>query len=374
MNYFASQVNIQALSELLENYYFDPVLWSLYQTCHYFYDKKPKDLGAREIRIRNYSDSNVYKWCEIWKRCVIEKKLNWLKGDCTALRDILIYDKANPSYALMGVMGGVIDPADDDANDSDSEDKLQPRTFHIIPAEWLPYVYVRRYENGDWRMYLSKNKFCCRQILVRGDVTVARRDNISIDEEHCKPENYFHIGVGECKAEVHDVLADVGIFINGKQLYEQTKLIAEPYGKVREVIYALSVRDRLFQFGEELISGKVLRSIMKHLLVCRRCNIYVNKLIEMICDVLVKYNPIENIMDSSNNSDIIIEGSVPCFSYILDGDFVIMRPDAFRAALKTLPKDSRKGVHNICDEIILPFFERTYVNICPLAPATYHKV
>ena len=374
MTGFVSQINMQALSELLENYYFDPVLWSLYQTCRDFYNKKPQDLGKREIRIRNYSDSNVYKWCEIWKRVVIEEKLNWLKGDCTALRDILIYDKANPSYALMGVMGGVMEPADDDMEDSDSEDKLRPRTFHIIPAEWLPYVYVRRYENGGWSMYLSKNKFCCRQVLVRGDVTVARRDNISIDEQHCKLENYFHIGIGECNAEVHDILADVGIFINGKQLYEQTKLIAEPYGKVREVIYALAVRDRLFQFGEELISGKVLRSIMKHLLVCRSCNIYVDKLIEMICNVLVKYNPIENIMESSDNADIIIEGAVPCYSYILDGDFVIMRRDAFRAALKTLPKDSRKGVHNICDEIILPFFERTYVNICPLAPVTYHKV
>jgi hypothetical protein len=223
-------------------------------------------------------------------------------------------------------------------------------------------------------MYLSKNKFCCRQVLVRGSVTVARRDNISIDEEHCKSENYFHIGVGGCKAEIHEVLADVGIFINGKQLYERTKLIAEPYGKVREVIYTLAVRDRMFKFGEELISGKLLRSIMKHLLVCCSCNIYVDKLIEMICNVLVKYNPLGNVMESNDNADMIIDGAVPCFSYILDGDFVIMRRDAFKAALKTLPKDSRKGVHNICHEIILPFFEKYYVNICPLAPTTHHKV
>jgi hypothetical protein len=359
---------MQALSELLENYYFDPVLWSLYQTCRKLYDKKPRDLGTREIRIRNYSDSNVYRWCKIWKRVEIDVKLNWLKGDCTALRDILIYDKANPSYALMGVMEEQEQADDEEDKDSDSEDKLQPRTFYIIPAEWLPYVYVRRYEGGKWRMYLSKNKFCCRQVLVRGGVTVARRDNISVNEEYCMSESYFHIGVGACKAEVHDVLADVGIFVNGKQLYERTILIAEPYGKGREVIYALSVRDTLFQFGKEFVSGKLLRSLMKHLLVCRSCNIYVDKLIEMICDVLVKYNPLEGIMEKCDHADIIIEGSVPCFSYILDGDFVHMRRDAFRAALKTLPKDKRKGVHNICDEIILPFFKRSYVNICPLAP------
>jgi hypothetical protein len=357
------------------------VLWSLYQTCRDFYNKKPRDLGTREIQVRNYSDSKIYKWDEIWKRIAVDVELNWLKGDCVALRDILIYDKATPSYALMGVKAVVkkitnddVEYNNDDMEDSDSEDINQPRTFYIIPAEWLPYVYIRRYRNGEWSMYLSKNKFCCRQVLVRGDVTVARREDISIDDRHCKDANYFHIGLGDCNTEVHNVLADVGIFINGRQLYQQAKLIAEPYGKVRELIYSLSVRDKVFQFGKELISGKTLRSIMKHLLVCRSCNKYVEKLLEMICMVLVKYDPLDNIMESNDNADVIIEGNVPCYSYILDGDFVIMRQDAYKAALKTLPKDSRKGVQNICDEIILPFFERTYVNICPLAPTTYHNV
>jgi hypothetical protein len=85
---------------------------------------------------------------------------------------------------------------------------------------------------------------------------------------------------------------------------------------------------------------------------------YVDKLIEMICNVLVKYAPLATIMESNDSADIIIDGAVPCYSYILDGDFVSMRRDAFDAALKALPKDKRKGVHNICQEIILPFFEK----------------
>ena len=365
-----SPLNLRALSGLLESNYFDPVLWALYDTCHFLRHKKPRDLGKREIRIRNYRDSNIYKLNEELKQVVIEEKLLWLKGDCTALRDLLIYDKAKPWYALIGVM-----QSGDEDGDEDDEDKLAPRTFYIIPTAWLPYVYIRRYKNNKWLMYLSKNKFCCRQVLVRGSVTVARRDFISIDERYCKPESYFHIGVGQCKEEIHEVLADVGVFINGKQLYERTKLIAEPYGKVREVIYALSVRSSIFKFGEELISGKLLRSIMKHLLVCCSCNIYVDKLIEMLCDVLVKYNPLATCMESNDIADVIIDGAVPCFSYILDGDFVIMRRDAYNAALKTLPKHSRKGVQNICDEIILPFFEKYYVNICPIPPTTDdHKV
>ena len=364
-SYMGPSLNLQALSELLESNYFDPVLWSLYYTCSYFHNKKPRDLGKREIRIRNYRDSNVYKLCDELKRVVVEENLLWLQGDSTALRDILIYDKAKPLYALMGV---VTSPRMADAENDDDDDDADKghKTFYIIPAEWLPYVYVRRHKNDEWSMYLSKNKFCCRQVLVRGSVTVARRENISIDERYCKAENYFHVGVGECKAEIHNVLADVGIFINGRQLYERTKLIAEPYGKVREVIYTLSVRENIIKFGDEdLISGKFLRGIMKHLLVCRLCNMYVDKLIEMICDVLVKYEFLGNI-ESNDSADIIIDGAVPCFSYILDGDFVNMRRDAFNAALKTLPKNKRKGVQNICQEIILPFFEKyNNVNICP---------
>ena len=363
-SYMSPPLNLRGLSGLLESNYFDPVLWSLYYTCSQLYKKKPRDLGKREIRIRNYRDSNVYKLNEELKQIVIEEKLLWLKGDSTALRDILIYDKAKPLYALMGVVKPphIADADDNDDNDTDKGHK----TFYIIPAEWLPYVYIRRYENDEWLMYLSKNKFCCRQVLVRGSVTVARRENISIDERYCRAENYFHVGVGKCKAEIHDVLADVGIFINGRQLYERTKSIAEPYGKVREVIYTLSVREKIIKFGDEdLISGKFLRGIMKHLLVCRLCNIYVDKLIKMICDVLVQYEFLGNL-ETNNTADMTIDGGVPCFSYILDGDFVHMRGDAFNAPLKTLSKDKRKGVQNICREIILPFFEKyNNVNICP---------
>ena len=355
-------LHLQALSELLESNYFDPVLWSLYYTCRYLYNKKPRDLGKREIRIRNYRDACVYELKEEhdeMKRVVVKQNLLWLKGDCTALRDILIYDKAKPGYALMGIDSEphIVD------NDDYDDDNRTNKTFYIIPAEWLPYVYVRL-ENNSWSMYLAKNKFCCRQVLVRGSVTIARRENISIEGRYCKVdekyvpfENYFHVGVGECKAEIHDVLADVGIFINGQQLYARTKLIAEPYGKAREVIYALAVREKKFKFGDDLISGKFLKGIMKHLLVCRLCNMYVDKLIEMICNVLVKYDPLSGIMESNDGADKIIDG-VPCFSYILDGDFVIMRRDAFNAALKTLPKDKRKDVNDICQEIILPFFKK----------------
>jgi hypothetical protein len=107
-------------------------------------------LGKREIRIRNYRDSNVYKLCEELKLVVVEENLLWLKGDSSALRDILIYDKAKPWYALMGV---ATSPDIADAGDADDEDDKGHKTFYIIPAEWLPYVYVRRHKNDAWSRY-----------------------------------------------------------------------------------------------------------------------------------------------------------------------------------------------------------------------------
>jgi hypothetical protein len=213
-------------------------------------------------------------------------------------------------------------------------------------------------------MYLAAKKFCCRQILVRGSVMIARRENISIkpqyaevDEHYVPFENYFHVGVGKCSSETHDILADVGIFVNGQQLYDRVSLLAHPYGKEREVIYSLSVHEQIFQFSNDLISGKFLKLIMRHLLVCRKCNMYVDKLIEMICDTLVKNDTLSGVMNECGSSDNILDGNVPCYSYILDGDFVDMRKDAYNAPLKTLMKKDRKNV-DICKGIIVPFFQK----------------
>jgi hypothetical protein len=151
-------LHLQALSELLESNYFDPVLWSLYYTCGTLYNKKPRDLGKREIRIRSYRDSCVYELKneehDEMKRVAVKQNLLWLKGDYTTLRDILIYDKAKPGYALMGLDSK---PHYKDNNDYNDDNRAN-KTFYIIPAEWLPYVYLR-FENNSWSMYLAKKKF-----------------------------------------------------------------------------------------------------------------------------------------------------------------------------------------------------------------------
>ncbi|CAB3987817.1 Hypothetical predicted protein [Paramuricea clavata] len=173
-SYCGTPLNLQALGELLENNYFDPVLWSLYSTCRYFYNKKLQDLGTREIRIRNYSSAYIY---ELSDESVVESKsLLWLKGDLAGIRDLMIYDKNTPNYCLVGL--DCEQPIEDQIDDPRSN-----KTFYIIPAEWMHYIYVR-FENESWAMYLAAKKFCCRQILVRGSVMIARCENISIKPEY----------------------------------------------------------------------------------------------------------------------------------------------------------------------------------------------
>ena len=358
-------LNLAALSGLLENNYFDPILWQLYSTCKYFYHKKPRDLGTREIRIRNYASCNIVGLSEGAERSVeTVKTLQWLKGDLTGVRDLLIYDKARPHYALIGL-------SQPKEKDEDDDNTLivhnTAKVFYVIPAEWLHYVYVR-FENDSWAMYLAAKKFCCRQVLVRGTVMIARRENISIpavytqvDNRYVPFPNYFHIGVGACGKDIHTVLADVGIFVNGQQLYNSVSLIAHPYGKERGVIFALSQHDEELQFSGGPVTSKYLKAIMKHLLVCRSCNMYVDKLVEMICTSLVKDSAVlTGMVETNSTADEIMPGGVPCHLYILDGDFYTMRKDSYRAPLKTLPIDQRKYRKsvNICKDIIVPFFEK----------------
>ncbi|CAB3996210.1 Hypothetical predicted protein [Paramuricea clavata] len=184
----------------------------------------------------------------------------WLKGDLSGTRDLMLYDKNTPSYCLVGLTTSY--QAHDDEDDEESR---SDKTFYIIPAEWMHYVYVR-YENDSWSMYLAATTFCCRQILVRGTVMVARRENISIKSEYAMVDkcyvpfkNYFHIGIGQCSSEVHDVLADVGIIVNGEQLYNRACLLAHPYGKERE----MSSRTYYFESVSPLFEHVKWDSLMK---------------------------------------------------------------------------------------------------------------
>ncbi|CAB3980417.1 Hypothetical predicted protein [Paramuricea clavata] len=210
MNCYDVPLNLSALGLLLENYPYDPVLWSLYATCSYLYGKKKieiQSLGVKEICIRNYRLAGIYDVEEKdgEKRVVEKRSLVWLKGCLTGIHDVMLFDEKHPSYALLGVDTQV----SNSCYGFDDEDSSTDKIFYVIPAEWIPYVYIR-VRDESWYMYLAKKKFCCRQILYRGDVTVVRREHVSIKDEYVVSKDYFHVGVGPCAGKVHEVLADVG--------------------------------------------------------------------------------------------------------------------------------------------------------------------
>jgi hypothetical protein len=126
----------------------------------------------------------------------------------------------------------------------------------------------------------------------------------------------------------------------------------------RGVIFALAQHEDEIFFSAGAVRSKYLKTIMKHLLVCRTCNMYVDKLVEMICDSLIK-NPsiLSEMLNTNVTSDKVVSGGVPVYSYILDGDFPIMRRDAYNAPLKTLNCKKRNNI-DICKKIIVPFFEK----------------
>ncbi|CAB3977404.1 Hypothetical predicted protein [Paramuricea clavata] len=348
ISYCGAELNLQALGELLESNYFHPVLWSLYSTCSYLYNKKPQDLGTREIRICNYSSAIIDE----------ENSLVWLKGNLEGTRDLMLYDEKNPSYCVIGIDGRQPMPEVDDHDDDDFKSE---KKFYVIPAEWIPYIYVR-YENDSWAMYLSATRFCCRQILIRGSVMVARRDNISIKPEYAMVDNqytpfrkYFHIGVGPCSNEINDVLADVGIFVNGEQLYKRVCMLAHPYGKEREVIYASSVHDKIFIFGNEKIEGKFLKLIMRRILVCQKCNGYVDKLILMLVDSLVKHDTLKDVMNVPASADTILVGGCTLLFVYFVCRFCCYATGRLFGAVKNIAKSLRKNT-DICKNIIEPFF------------------
>ena len=356
--YIMGSLITDVLRILLDNYSFHPILWQLYGTCRQFYSKKPRDFGRREIRVENAEDSILSENFEA---------LQWLKGDLTGVRDLLLYDKAKPHYALLG-LSAPDEEKNKEKEENIEEDKvvvIKPKVFYVIPAAWLHYVYAR-FEDGSWTLYLAAQRFCCRQVLVRGTVMIARRDNISMSSVYAQVDNlyvpfpdYFHIGVGPCGKEIHSVLSDVGIFVNSLQLYNSVCLIAHPYGLERGVIFALAQHDAQLMFTAGLVLAKYLKAIMKHLLVCRTCNMYVDKLVEMICNSLIKDSEILSEMDSTDvTADNTMPGGVPVYSYILDGDFPQMRRDAYNAPLKTLQKGTEKKNVNICKSIIASFFEK----------------
>jgi hypothetical protein len=337
---YITHVAVEAFKVLLDTYYYHPILWKLQAVCKALWIRRPNSLGHKEIKIFDYA---VVERCDVW-----------LKGMLGGTRDILLFDSAKPHEAFMGF-------EIKRKNNEDDDDELDEgvKVFYRIPAGWLQYIYVWRQGNDDDSvfMYLAKQKFCCRQILKKGSVTVGQcRSNI-IDERFFIDQYYFHVGVGKCWEESHDVFAEVSLYVNIKHLYKLVQLYAGPYGNVRELIYILRTYENKVQLKNNegdvvLFSGAMLKKLIKHMLVCKKCNLHLPRYIEMLNDSIERCHPYPTECMNEVNDPDVIHNDIPCFKYILDGDFDnLMQRAYYNAPLE----DCANKRLNICTDIIDPF-------------------
>jgi hypothetical protein len=273
----------------------------------------------------------------------------WLQGMLGGTRDLLLYDVEKPFDAVMAF-------GNDDRDDDDCDDVNDcAKVFYRIPAAWLRYVYARR-ENGAVVMYLAREPFCCRQILIKGSVVVAQCRSDVIDRRFAIRTEYFHVGVGDCWTEEHDVLAELNLYVNIKYLYKLVVLYAQPYGNVRELFYASGTYENTIPLKNNegtnvLFKGNKLAKLIKHLLVCKECILRLPHFIEILHDSIEKHHPyIPERMNNVTDADCVVDDT-PRFKYILDGDFDNLTQRAYNAPLE----DYKNKQLNVCTDIIEPF-------------------
>jgi hypothetical protein len=326
---------VKAFSILLDTYYYHPILWKLQYVCWALRDQRPNSFGRKEVRIHDYAH-------------VARDKI-WLHGMLGGTRDLLLYDVQKPFEAVMAFEMFETKGSDDEQDDCE-------KVFYRIPAAWLRYVYAR-HENCDVVMYLVREPFCCRQILVKGSVAVAQCHSNVIDARFAIHSNYFHVGIGDCWTEEHDVFAELNLYANVKQLYKLVVLYAQPYGNVREeLLYALGSYEPTIQLKNNeginvLFTGEKLKKLIKHLLVCKKCILRLPHFIEILHDSIDKYHPYPaERMNTVDDADSVVNNT-PRFKYILDGDFDNLIQRAYNAPLE----DYKNKRLNVCTDIIEPF-------------------
>jgi hypothetical protein len=333
----ASSLAIKAFSVLLDTYYYHPILWKLQYVCRALRDQRPNSFGRKEIRIQDYAS--------------MTRDEIWLQGMLGGTRDLLLYDGQKPFEAVMAFSNNISGDCSDYDDDDDDE---CPKVFYRIPAAWLRYVYARS-ENDTVVMYLTREPFCCRQILVKGSVVVAQCRSNVIDLRFAIHPEYFHVGAGACWKEEHDVFAELNLYVNIKYLFKLVVLYANPYGNVRELISAPGTYDNTISLESNegtpvLFKGNKLTKLIKHLLVCKKCILRLPRFIEILHDSIDKHHPYKDNQRTVDSADCVVDGT-PRFRYILDGDFDNLTQRAYNAPLE----DYKNKELNICTDIIEPF-------------------
>ena len=312
---------LEALDNLLINYPYHPVLWTLY---------------AVNKRLRNCKP-DIRKNVEILSYYVV---LNpWLSGITASLRDVIAQDdKLEECWFAHATIC-----------------KNKKAVLYWIPREWVKRIIV----NSRGNFMLLPFEFCCRQILNRGDCKLVRCQSHVIPPQFLLDQNYFHVGCGPCHRELSFVIAGFHLFVGIKQL---TLMLSEKFEVNTELIIALLNCDdnislefeKVHKTSEEYdVKSSHICKMLKHILVCKICNVKLEKFLCILDNYISGPAPF-NDFDEKLDCEFYYNDKIPCNKYVIDGEFDEMRLNAFNA-IETDDLGSQEYRHKIVDKFIYTY-------------------
>ena len=312
---------LEAFDNLLINYPFHPVLWTLYAVNRRFAVRKPEMEKSTDI-LHYYRVTRP-----------------WLGGVTDSIRDIIARDDTTKNgcwFAYATIRNG------------------EKTEMYWIPREWVKRIFVNERNNFELLPY----EFCCRQVLKRTDCKLVRCQSHSISSKFFVDQYYFHVGCGPCRQEISTVIADFPMFVGIKQL--ALALQDESVTKNAEMLLCLLVGERGIEMKLEKIqkdntakevcvfNSPYICNMLKHILMCKKCNNNLRKFLSVLEQCLCnKLNPFNDV-DDEILCEFYYNDKIPCNKYVIDGEFDEMRNSAYDAIQSEdcLEQDPHQLVNN----------------------------
>ena len=309
---------LAGLEHLLSNYPYHPVLWTLYAVNKRLASYKPR-LG-KSIEVFNY-----YR---------VENP--WLGGITESLHDILAIDDTTGKecwYAYATICEGV----------------------ENVPREWAKRIVVNERRN----FVLLPYEFCCRQVLKRSDCKIVRCQSHFIPAKFFVDQYYFHIGCGECNQELSMIISGFPQYAGIKQLVLALgdEGVTDRADVMMHLLSGGEAQKIMFENVKveksHIYSSGHVRSILQHILLCIQCNKHLKKFLGVLERCLCRDDSLKGFDEISRG--FILNNSIPCDEYVIDGEFDEMRETAYNAIL--LHYIEEKDPHIIVNNFISDYYK-----------------
>ena len=219
---------MQALTELLTNFPYHPVLWSLYYTCKALYVLEPKS-PFKEQKLIKYDVQN-----------------HTLDGGLEGLRDVFfVDDRKKYTWCELYVAGRAL----------------------IVPKEWIHYIVARKFNGEKVELFLQPVRFCCRPMLMYSTPTVVRCESIVVDPRRKIHKEMYHTGMGDCGNAEGMFYCSFNLYLGIKHLRNLAMYIE---GFPLFVYLLQDGDDKVFN-NASTYTAETLLKYLKHMLVCKDC-------------------------------------------------------------------------------------------------------